>query len=186
MIVLKPSIVGRETIDDLDFEHGNCYTYAMNGVGLNPVNLGSLKSSFDSNADNYKLNSKEGVIELLITDGWIKIDRDKIIPEKMHIIAVFGYRPLGLDFNDFHCFRLHSNRIFSEKSGRNLAIRQGGYAQKDNALTLDNLAIEFNSMASLSRMSVQRPIFAGFFKMPEEGLLVNPRHVSLKHNVLVS
>ena len=84
--------------------------------------LGSLTLSQDNKGDNNKLTSSEGLQELLDRDGWGWIDPNDINPATMHVVGVFGFRPLGYDFNEHHCFSLNKDGSFSEKPGSGNAL----------------------------------------------------------------
>ena len=150
----------------------NCYGYAIGFQDINSINLGALCSGDNEPQDNHKLLSAKGLQELLLRDGWLKVET-VINAKTMHVIGVFGFRPLGYDFNEFHCFRMDSDGTFSEKPGRGLAIRRGSYNDPDIPLTIDNLTSEYNrSVAN----SVSDPVFSGFYQMPKDGLKIHPSH----------
>jgi len=150
----------------------NCYGYAIGCEKVEAVNLGSLCSGNNQPQDNDKLLSVEGLQELLLRDGWLKLERINMIDAKnMHTIGVFGFRPIGVDFNEFHCFRMDTDGTFSEKPGRGLKIRCGSYTHPNTPLTADNLVEEYNKHVA---NSVSDPVFSGFYQMPEEGLRIHP------------
>lgn len=151
----------------------NCYGYGINHENLDGINLGSLTLNCDRGADIVKLTSSDGLQELLDRDGWISVDKDIINPNEMHVIGVFGFYPLGRDFNDFHVLRLNCDGSFSEKVGNGLPIRNGAYNDHVSSLTIDNLENEYTKDIA---KSVMPPVFSGFWKMPDEGLSVHPRH----------
>jgi len=152
---------------------GNCYSYVIADENLKAINLGSLSLQHNCNADNNKLDSADGLQELLERDGWEIVEKNDVDAEKMHVIAMFGFHPIGSDFKEFHCFRLNSCGAFSEKLGRGKHIRSGLYFDPRKPITLDNITYEYNkSIAN----SVQPPVFAGFHRIPLQGLKVHPEH----------
>lgn len=152
----------------------NCYGYTIRHAWIRAVNLGSLTLSQDNKGDNNKLTSSEGLQELLDRDGWGWIDPNDINPATMHVVGVFGFRPLGYDFNEHHCFSLNKDGSFSEKPGSgNALIRSGRYSDHHHPLTIENLIDEYTKDIAKSVMS---PVFSGFHRILDNGLKIHARH----------
>lgn len=149
----------------------------MDAFNLTNVNPGSLGSDRDIHANN-QLVSSDGLTELMECDGWIRHDENDVDPKRYHMVWIFGYRPLGSDFNDCHFLTVDKNGELIEKGGI------GARAQKPRISFWNKQGIPASEVQdyfnrSKGRVSVM-PVYGGCWRMPDEGLKVHPRHTGDK------
>ncbi|GEM_PF-3877855 len=177
MIKIKPSLNVRFVPDKWNsgenLRLSNCYCLAMNAFDMAAVNPGSLNAAYDNKADNIKLLSKEGLSELMEQDGWIAHEDNDIDPARYHMAMVFGYRRMGLPYNDCHFFFVTRDKTVCEKQGIGLTAQQPRL-ENGAKIKIENVKDYFNRERA---ESIMPPVYGGLWRMPENGLTAHPRHL---------
>lgn len=177
MITIKPTLNRDLNSHEWDRPHvqaqANCYCAAMNAFDLAAVKPGSLQHNDDNPVDNAKLCSQDGLAELMNRDGWVRHDDKHIDPSSHHCVAIFGYRKLGMEFNECHFFGVIQGGYLIEKRGignpMSLSVHAGERVKADDILSY---------FTKDRATAVMPPIWGGWWRMPDDGLKAHPRHLS--------
>lgn len=157
------------------FKRRNCvyaepYAYALNRPHIVGLKLGR---SFSRAVFNERpVASREYFAALAENDGLIPIKESDIDPTQNHNLAVFGHA--GFDMGEpqglfYDVFRLNKDGVWSFRPGAQSQLPTHSL-RKGVPLTTHNLKREYNGY--ISRGDNNYPTFGGFFKIPEEGLVL--------------
>lgn len=160
-----------------------CYAYALNNAAVEFNSLGGLKDSLRISTHNARNFTEPRVLrELARQDGLMPIE-SPFNPAEKHIIALFGAlaeRANDTEVGGHHFFRLDGDGTWSEKQGPGKACNTDlqGHPLKTRGALHTYFRERMSREESAQNGKLLATVFAGYFEVPREGVIVVPKPAS--------